>query len=54
MAKVVKNRQIYARIDADMNKRITAYIEQSPGLVMAEMVRLAVEEYMEVHKVKEN
>ena len=53
MAKVVKNRQIYARVDEGMSNRIANYVDEAPGLDMAELVRLAVEEYMENHPIKE-
>ena len=53
MAKSVKNKQIYARIDEDMSTRVAIYARMAPGLDMAELVRRSIEEYMINHPIKE-
>lgn len=52
MARKVKDKWLGARVDGDLDQRVTEYIDVAE-LTMGELVRASVEEYMVNHPVKQ-
>ncbi len=53
MPKIAKTKWLGARVDEDMSTKVSSYIEVTPGMDMAELIRRAVEEYITNHPVRE-
>lgn len=52
MAKLVKHKQIYARVDDATETKINAYVAAAPNMNVSDLVRLAVEEYLNNHPLE--
>lgn len=52
MARKVKSNYLGGRVDDDMKEEVQEYIDNA-GLTEGELIRAAVQEYMQNHPIKE-